>query len=94
MVRSSPSREADLFRLLIYDLSTGRVIRQDRATTAGGEFLRERATRGRRPASPTVESSFEDTKPYVLSGLGSQFVHYTMNDVVRRIGGGEDDTSS
>ncbi len=80
------SAEADLFRLLIHDLSTGRVIRQDRAKTADGRFLRERATRARRPASPTVETSFEDTKPYVLSSLGKQFVHYTMNEVVPRIG--------
>lgn len=34
-----------------------------------------------------MESSFEDTKPYVLTALGQQFVHYTMNEVVPRIGG-------
>ena len=32
-----------------------------------------------------MESAFEETKPYVLTGLGEQFVHYTMNEVVKRI---------
>jgi hypothetical protein len=32
-----------------------------------------------------TESAFEDTKPYVLTELGRQFVHYTMNEVVPRI---------
>ena len=27
----------------------------------------------------------EGTKPYVLTDLGRQFVHYTMNEVVKRI---------
>ena len=30
-------------------------------------------------------SGFEDTKQYVLTELGSQFVHYTMNEIVPRI---------
>jgi hypothetical protein len=33
-----------------------------------------------------MESTFEDTKPYVLTELGKEFVHYTMNEVVTRIG--------
>jgi hypothetical protein len=32
-----------------------------------------------------MDSAFEDTKPYVLTELGKQFVHYTMNELVRRI---------
>jgi hypothetical protein len=32
-----------------------------------------------------MESAFEDSKPYVLTELGKQFVHYTMNEVVTRI---------
>jgi len=32
-----------------------------------------------------MESAFEDTKPYVLTELGKQFVHYTMNEVVARL---------
>jgi len=79
------SAEADLFRMLIRDLSTGGVIRQDRETNQQGQFLRKRRPAGRHAASSTMESSFEDTKPYVLTSLGEQFVHYTMNEVVTRI---------
>jgi len=47
------SAEADLYRLLIRDLSTGGVIRQSRATNASGQFLRKRPVkrkgRSRRP---------------------------------------------
>src|ERR1700726_834588 len=36
------SAEADLFRFLIRDLSTGGVIRQERETNRAGQFLRKR----------------------------------------------------
>lgn len=79
------SAEADLYRLLIRDLSTGGVIRQPRDTNEAGQFLRRQGRRrsGRPPS--TMESAFEDTKPYVLTELGRQFVHYTMNEVVKRL---------
>lgn len=82
------SSEADLFRYLIRDLSTGGVIRQERGTDPYGRFLK-RDTHRQSQASPThvMESAFEDTKPYVLTELGKQFVHYVMEDVVPRIGG-------
>jgi len=32
-----------------------------------------------------MESPFEDTKQYVLTELGKQFVHYTMNELVSRL---------
>lgn len=79
------SAEADLYRLLIRDLSTGGVIRQERDTTSDGRFLRKRPVRNRKVAGGTMESAFEDSKPYVLTELGKQFVHYTMNEVVQRI---------
>jgi len=81
------SAEADLFRMLIRDLSTGGVIRQPRETDYDGRF-RKKARPPRRLASTgTMESAFEDTKPYVLTELGSQFVHYTMNELVDRLPG-------
>jgi len=82
------SADADLYRLLIRDLSTGGVIRQDRDTTYDGRFLKKRPD-NRRPSmsSSTMESAFEDSKPYVLTELGKQFVHYTMNEVVSRLDG-------
>jgi hypothetical protein len=80
------SAEADLFKLLIRDLSTGGVIRQERDVNQVGQFVRKRPQRTHSPAAQTLESAFEDTKPYVLTQLGKQFVHYTMNEVVTRIG--------
>jgi hypothetical protein len=79
------SAEADLFRLLIRDLSTGGVIRQPRDTNEAGQFLRHNMRRRSGRAPSTMESAFEDTKPYVLTELGRQFVHYTMNEVVTRL---------
>lgn len=84
------SAEADLFRFLIRDLSTGGVIRQERDVDMQGRFLRK-DTRGQShgAASSVVESAFEETKPYVLTKLGAQFVHYVMEDVVPQLGGQE-----
>lgn len=80
------SAEADLYKLLIRDLSTGGVIRQARDTNADGQFLRKQTAR--KPPGPvnsTVESAFESSKQYVLTELGKQFVHYSMNEVVQRV---------
>jgi len=81
------SSEADLYKLLIRDLSTGGVIRQARDTNEAGQYLRKRPARRRGLTQTTMESAFEDTKQYVLTELGKQFVHYTMNEVVPRISG-------
>ena len=81
------SPEADLFRYLIRDLSTGGVIRQGRETDAFGNFYKRETGVHRGPSTRVMESSFEDTKPYVLTALGKQFVHYVMEDVVPQIGG-------
>jgi hypothetical protein len=78
------SAEADLYKLLIRDLSTGGVIRQDKEVNHSGQFMKSNAPR-MRSSSRTMESAFEDTKGYVLTELGKQFVHYTMNEVVTRI---------
>lgn len=88
------SADADLYKLLIRDLSTGGVIRQARDTTDDGQYLKKRPTpTPRGQASSTMESAFEQTKPYVLTELGKQFVHYTMNEVVTRVGGNGDQKS-
>lgn len=83
------SAEADLFKLLMRDLSTGSVVRQHRETTADGQFVRKQPIRRPRgSASRLVKSAFDDSEHYELTELGRQFVHYTMNEVVPRIGGG------
>lgn len=79
------SAEADLYRLLIRDLSMGGVVRQERETNRHGQFLRKKTPKRSGSIPTTMESAFEETKPYVLTGLGQQFVHYTMNEVVPRI---------
>jgi hypothetical protein len=87
------SAEADLFKYLIRDLSTGGVVRQERETNAYGQFMQRSAPKRSRSAhgnaqARTMESAFEDTKPYVLTELGKQFVHYVMEDVVPQVENG------
>jgi hypothetical protein len=81
------SAEADLFKLLIRDLSTGSIIRQHREKDYAGNFLRKQAQRRRKgaPVSSVVESAFEDTKGYELTELGQRFVHYAMTDIPLKI---------
>ena len=80
------SAEADLFKLLIRDLSTGSVIRQHRDTTADGQFIRKQRTPVRRGgASPVMKSAFDNIEAYELTELGNKFVHYVLSDVVPRI---------
>jgi len=33
-----------------------------------------------------MKSAFDDSEQYELTELGQQFVHYTMNEIVPRIG--------
>lgn len=79
------SAEADIYKMLIRDLSLGGVIRQPRESDADGRFRKKTSPARRISASSTLESPFEDTKQYVLTELGKQFVHYTMNELVSRI---------
>ena len=83
------SAEADLFKMLIRDLNIGGVIRMPRETDDHGRFRRKARPATRAPRSNVMESAFEDSKQWVLTELGSQFVHYTMTELVTRIGGGE-----
>ena len=80
------SSEADLFKMLIRDLSTGGVIRQSRRVNSYGQFAKDKKPRQQRQQSGVYESAFEDTKSYVLTELGQKFIHYTMNEVVTRLG--------
>jgi hypothetical protein len=77
------SADADLFRLLFRDLSTGGIVRQHRETDYAGNFIRKTPTR--RPAQVggprAVKSAFDDEDGYELTQLGQQFVHYAMTDL-------------
>jgi hypothetical protein len=81
------SAEADLFKLLIRDLSTGGVIRQERDINQLGQF-RTKGTKRTVKGSTlgTMKSAFDDKEAYVLTEMGKQFVHYTMNESVIRLG--------
>lgn len=78
------SMEADLFKLLIRDLSMGSVIRQHRPTDYFGNFIKK-PTKRKSTSSKALKSAFDDEEQYQLTELGKQFVHYTMNEVVRKI---------
>ena len=62
------------------------MIRQERETDGLGNFYKRERTTPRQGSSRVMESAFESTKPYVLTALGKQFVHYVMEDVVPQIG--------
>ena len=85
------SAQADLYKMLIRDLSTGGVIRQTRESDGMGRFVKQRRAPRRGGSGNTMESAFEDSKTYVLTELGSQFVHYTMTELVKQIGAGGED---
>jgi hypothetical protein len=78
------SSDADLFRLIFRDLSTGGLVRQHRETDYQGNFLAKPTRKG--PPIPkgmprTMKSAFDDDEQYELTALGEQFVHYAMTDV-------------
>jgi hypothetical protein len=78
------SSDADLFRLLFRDLSTGGIVRQHRETDYAGNFL-ARSTKKAAPVpkgtTRVMKSSFDDEEQYELTALGEQFVHYAMTDL-------------
>lgn len=80
------SADADLYKLLFRDLSTGGIIRQHRETDRFGNFLPK--TPQRRPkgsgSKPPV-SAFDENEGYDLTALGQQFVHYAMTDLPLKI---------
>jgi hypothetical protein len=80
------SADADLFKLLIHDLSTGHVIRQHRPVDYYGNFIRSTPKKQTGTPSRVLTSAFDDDKQYELTELGKQFISYTMNEIVPRIG--------
>ena len=78
------SAEADLFKMLVRDLSMGGVIRQHRDTTYDGQFIARKPGKGSR-SSGLMKSAFDNEEGYELTELGTQFVHYTMQELVPRV---------
>lgn len=80
------SAEADLFKLLIRDLSMGSIIRQHRETDYHGNQLKKAPKRSQKgQGSRTMKSAFDEEEQYELTDLGQQFVHYAMNELATRI---------
>lgn len=80
------SAEADLYKLLIRDLSMGGVIRQHRETDYAGNFVKKQSRpTPKSSGSRTMASAFDDTEGYELTDLGRQFVHYAMTEITARI---------
>jgi len=80
------SAEADLYKLLFRDLSTGGIIRQHRETDYYGNFVQKRPQRSSKGSAPkAMKSAFDDEEQYELTALGQQFVHYAMTDLPIRI---------
>lgn len=81
------SADADLYKLLIRDLSTGGIIRQHREVDRFGNFVQKapskRRTKGSGPKPPV--SAFDESEGYDLTGLGKQFVHYAMSELPLKI---------
>ena len=84
------SADAGLFAYLIRDLSTGGVVHQEKEITYDGSYRKPpRPLHRSTQSSDTYGSPFEDTKPYVLTELGKEFVRYVMEDVVPQITSGD-----
>ena len=80
------SADADLYKPLFRDLSTGGIIRQHRETDYYGNFIAkppERRPAGSGPKPPV--SAFDEKEGYDLTELGQQFIHYAMSDLPLRI---------
>jgi hypothetical protein len=78
------SSDADLFRLLFRDLSTGGIVRQHRETDYAGNFLAKRTQKAAAPqkgVAKVMKSAFDEEEQYELTAIGEQFVHYAMTDV-------------
>jgi hypothetical protein len=80
------SADADLYKLLFRDLSTGGIIRQHREVDRFGNFVpkpTQRRQKGSGPKPPV--SAFDEDEGYDLTALGQQFVHYAMTDLPLKI---------
>lgn len=80
------SADADLFKLLFRDLSTGGVIRQHREVDYYGNFVPKTPQRRPKGSGPKpLTSAFDEEDLYELTELGKQFVHYAMTDLPLKI---------
>lgn len=79
------SAKADLFKLIIHDLSLGRIIRQPREVDYYGNFIKKKSQLKTKTPSTKMKSAFDESENYELTELGKWFVHYAMNEVVPKL---------
>ena len=80
------SADADLYKLLIRDLSMGGIIRQHREVDYRGNYLAKAPQRTKSGDGPKqMVSAFDNVERYELTELGQQFVHYAMSDIPPRL---------
>jgi hypothetical protein len=80
------SADADLYKLLFRDLSTGGIVRQHREVDYAGHFIPKQSERRPRGSGPKpLVSAFDEDDRYELTELGKQFVHYAMSDIPPKI---------
>ncbi len=80
------SADADVYKLLIRDLSTGGIIRQHRERDYHGNPIPKKTVRRPKGSGPKPPvSAFDEEEQYELTDLGQQFIHYAMTDLPIRI---------
>lgn len=75
------SAQAGLFGYLNRELNMGGIIHLNRETDGAGQTIRAPRQSSSRSVNGTLESPFDDTKEWILSELGKEFVRYVMDDV-------------
>jgi len=80
------SADADVYKLLIRDLSTGGIIRQYRERDYYGNPIPKKSVKRPKGSGPKPPvSAFDEEETYELTELGQQFIHYAMTDLPIRI---------
>lgn len=79
------SADADLYKLLFRDLSTGGVIRQHREVDYYGNFIKSNKRPSTNSGNSSMKSAFDTEELYELTALGQQFIHYAMTDLPLKI---------
>jgi hypothetical protein len=80
------SSEGGLFSYLMRELNLGGVIEIEKEVNYLGQKMRATQRSRRTSGSSTMESPFEDSKSWVLTELGKEFVRYVLEGAITQIG--------
>lgn len=79
------SRDADLYKLIFRDLSTGGIIRQYKPINHAGEYIKIPKQGGRKTHSNIMKSAFDGDESYELTSLGADFIHFATTEVAPKL---------